>query len=222
MRNLNDIQKKNLAEHIAKKPIGYIELYNELYDHYASAYENGDGSFKETIEKLDDHFHYDKVKAINANLLKKTKKSVNGIYWSEFKNFWRWPQILTTLGVLLLAYFTIEFLPMDKIMWYIFVPSLLFFVGILLNSYILTKTKKYGNKRFKSAHLASTHHYLTFPITLFNLSIFMPALFLEPYQPRSEFYINYPVVPFVMMMFFFIAAYIGLKVFRSKIRVQYL
>ena len=222
MRILTPEQKEQLALHIAKKPIDYIELYNELYDHYASAYEKGDESFEEVIEQLDDHFHYQRIKSINANLLKKTKKSVNEIYWTEFKNFWRWPQIVTTLIVLFLGFMLIEFFPIKSIMWFVIIPLLIFNVSLIVYSLILKQRNKYGNKRFESAHLASTHHFFRLPITLFNLTIFLPAFFLEPYQVRTAFYANHPLIPFILMMVFFIAAYIGFKVFRTKIKVQYL
>ncbi|WP_296618932.1 hypothetical protein [Marivirga sp.] len=222
MRTLSSEQKEQLTNHIAKKPIKYIGLYNELYDHYASTYEIGENDFENTLEALDQEFDYYKVKSINDNLVDKTRKSVNQIYVEEFKNFWRWPQIMTTLGILFLCYSFIEFLPMKIIVWYVFMPFLIFTSAILIYGGILTKRKKYGNKRFESAHLASAHHFLSLPVTLFNLTVFLPALFLEPYKPRIEFYENYPLIAFILMMIFFIAAYIGFKVFKSKIRVQYL
>jgi hypothetical protein len=222
MRTLSIEQKEHLENHIAKKPIEYIELYNELYDHYASAYEDGEENLEETIERLDDHFHYQKVKRINDNLLKKTKKSVNEIYWTEFKNFWRWPQIVSTIAIVFFGIMLFEYLPMKIILWYVLLPILFFLIALLIYGSIVIRRKKYGNKKFKSAYLTSTHHFLSLPISLFNLSIFLPALFLEPYKPRIEFYESHPLVPFILVMLFLIAAYIGFKVVRRKIRIQYL
>ena len=150
MRTLTSEQKTQLADHIANKPIKYIELYNELYDHYASSNEYSEEIFEETIERLDDHFHYQKVKSINANLLKKTKRSVKEIYWSEFKNFWRWPQILTTLGFLSLGFFIIEYLPIKLVMWSVVIPMLIFNAGIFLYGLSLSKSKIIRFKKFKS------------------------------------------------------------------------
>jgi|GEM_PF-4610147 hypothetical protein len=222
MRTLTGKQKEHLSNHIAKKPIDYIELYNEFYDHYASTYENGDEDFKATLENLDQEFNYYKVKSINENLVAKTRKSVNQIYIEEFKNFWRWPQIISTLSIIFLAYSFIEFLPMKILLWYVFTPFLIFTTALLIYGGILTTRKKNSIKKFKSAHLTATHHFLSLPVTLFNLTVFLPALFFEPYKPRIEFYENHPLVPFILMMVFFIASYIGFKVFRTKIRVQYL
>lgn len=222
MRKLSNEQKEKLANHIAKKPIEYIELYNELYDHYASTYEQGEKDFDKILEVLDQEFDYYKVKSINDNLVDKTRKSVNQIYAEEFKNFWRWPQIMSTLVILFLGYLFIEFLPMKILVWYVFTPFLIFTTALLIYGGILTTRKKNGIKKYKSAHLASAHHFLTLPVTLFNLTVFLPALFLEPYKPRIEFYENYPLVPFILMLIFFIASYIGFKVFRTKIKVQYL
>jgi hypothetical protein len=215
-------QQAQLAEHIAKKPIEYIELYNELYDHYASAYEKGDQSLEETIDELDDHFHYQKVKSINANLLKKTEKSVKGIYWSEFKNFWRWPQIVTTLGFLLLGFTLLEFLPMKLIMWSVVIPMVAFNGGIVLYGLYLSRRKEFASKKFKSAHLEASQFYLTFPTSIFNLAVILPLMAGKPDTPGIHFFEQYPIIVLIFMTIFFTSAVIGLKVFRSKIRIQYL
>lgn len=222
MRTLTQEQKTNLSNHIAKKPIDYIEFYNELYDHYASAYEKGEDSFEKTLEELDDHFHYQRVKRINDNLLKKTKRYVNEIYWGEFKNFWRWPQILSTLGILFLGLLLIETIPVKSIVWYILVPILVINVGLLLYGSILKYLKKQAGKKFESAHFKATQHYLSLPTTIFNLTIFLPVLVLEPGKPTINIFEKYPAIVLVLLMLFFTSAFIGFKVFRTKIKVQYL
>ncbi|WKV11679.1 hypothetical protein [Marivirga harenae] len=222
MKTITQEQKDQLAKHIANKPIDYIELYNELYDHYASAYETGEKNFEETLEQLDEHFHFQKVKRINDNLLKKTKKSVNDIYWNEFKNFWRWPQILSTLGILFLAILLMGFIPVKSIVWYFLVPILALNVGLLIYGSILMYTKKRGKKRFKSAHFNATQHYLSLPTTIFNLTIFLPVLVLEPGKPTISIFETYPIIVLLLLMLFFTSVYIGMKVFRTKIKVQYL
>ncbi|WP_375581407.1 hypothetical protein ABWH96_10495 [Marivirga tractuosa] len=222
MRTLSIEQKEKLAQHIAKKPIEYIELYNELFDHYASAYENGEETLEKTIKRLDEHFHYQRVKRINANLLKKTKKTVNEIYWKEFKNFWRWPQIISTLSILFLGFMLLEFLSIKFILWYVIIPLLVFNVGLIVYGQILRQRKKHGNKKFESAHFQATQHYLNLPTNIFNLSIFLPILTLESSFSRIQFFEKYSLIVLILMITFFTAAYIGFKVFSSKIRVQYL
>lgn len=222
MRTLTQEQKEQLANHIAKKPIQYIELYNELYDHYASAYEKGEGSFAKTIEELDSHFDYGKIKRIDNNLLKKTKKSVNEIYWKEFKDFWRWPQIVSTLGMLIFGIFLIRFFEMKIIMWFIIMPILVFNAGIVVYGLILRQKNKKGSKKFESAHLRTAQHYLTFPATLLNLSLFLPVLAFDAEKSHYDFIIQYPIIVFGLLLICTTSAYIGLKVFRTKIRVQYL
>ncbi|ADR20669.1 hypothetical protein MATR_17060 [Marivirga tractuosa] len=222
MRTLTGKQKEQLANHIAKKPIEYIELYNELYDHYASAYETGENDFEATLEALDQEFDYYKLVSINRNLVGKTMKMANTIYLTEFKKFWRWPQIISTLAIIFLGYTIIEFLPMDFIFWGILIPLSVLTIGIPAYGYILSRFKKYGNKRLNSAHLSATTHFIILPTSLFNLSASLPAFFLEPYQSREEFYVQHPVVPLFMILLFLSLAFIGLKVFRTKIKVQYL
>lgn len=222
MRKLSSKQKEQLVNHIAKKPIEYIELYNELFDHYASAYENGEETLEDTIERLDNHFHYQKVKAINTNLLKKTKKSMNEIYLAELKNFWRWPQIISTIGLLIITIALINFISVKLLLWYVIIPMLFFNTSLLLYGTYLRKRKKYGDKKFKSAHFNASQHYLSLPTTIFNLCIFLPVLPLESDSSRILFFENYPVVVFILLILFSSSAYIGFKVFRSKIKVQYL
>ncbi|HET8859080.1 hypothetical protein [Marivirga sp.] len=222
MRTLSREQKEQLANHLAKKPIEYIELYNELYDHYASSYENGNKQFEEVLRELDQHFDYQKVKTINANLLKKTKKSVNEIYWKEFKNFWRWPQIVSTLGFLLFGLIILEFLPIKVVMWSVIIPLLIFNVILTFYGLILKHRHKFGNKKFDSAHYQATQHYLNLPTSIFNLSIFLPIMTLQSSLSRIQFYEKYSVLLLLLMMTFFTAAYIGFKVFRTKIKMQYL
>ncbi|SMG10134.1 hypothetical protein SAMN05661096_00293 [Marivirga sericea] len=222
MKTLTTDQNEELAQHIAKKPIKYIELYNELYDHYALAYENGEKSFEQTLQDLDKEFDYYKLVSINRNLVGKTIKSVNKIYVSEFKKFWRWPQIISTLAIIFLGFTLIETLPMDIIFWWILIPLTFFSIGIPTYGYVLSRLKKYGGKRLNSAHLSATTHFLILPTSILNLSTILPVFFLEPYQERVVFYENYPLVPFAFLMIFLIVGYIGLKVFKSKIRIQYL
>lgn len=222
MRKLSNEQKEKLANHIAKKPIEYIELYNELYDHYASAYEKGEKSLEETLEELDDHFHYQKVKRINSNLLKKIKRSVNEIYWREFKNFWRWPQIVSTLGILFLGILLVETILVESIVWYILVPTLVINAGLLAYGSILKNIKKQAGKKFESAHFKATQYYLSLPTSIFNLSIFLPVLALEPGKSTISIFDKYPAIVLALLMLLFTSAYIGFKVFRTKIKVQYL
>ncbi|SMG10143.1 hypothetical protein SAMN05661096_00294 [Marivirga sericea] len=215
-------QQDLLANHIAKKPIDYIELYNELYDHYASAYENSEGTFEETLEKLDEHFHYQKVKSINAGLLKKTKKSVNDIYWTEFKNFWRWPQIVTTLGLIILGFTLLQLVSIKLIMWSVVIPMLIFNAGIFLYGQYLGRKNEYGSKKYKSAHLYASQFYLTFPTSIFNLAVILPLMAGSPNTPGIHFFEQYPIIVLILMTLFLSSATIGLKVFKSKIKIQYL
>jgi fumarate reductase subunit D len=222
MRNLTQAQKEQLADHIAKKPIEYIELYNELYDHYASTYEEGDENFEDTLAKMDDHFYFQRIKKINNNLLKKTKRSVNKIYWKEFKNFWRWPQIVTTLSLVLLGFILIEFIAIKSIFWYIIFPMIIFNVGLFFYGSNINRLKKIGNKRFKSAYFGATQHYLTLPTSIFNVSILLPIMALDPEASKTLFFETYPFLVLFLMLVILAAAYIGFKVVRTKIRIQYL
>lgn len=222
MRNLTTEQKEQLADHIAKKPIEYIELYNELYDHYASTYEKGNDNFEDTLSKMDDHFYFQRVKTINDCLLKKTKRCVNKIYWKELKEFWRWPQIITTIGILLAGVTLIEFIAVKSIIWFVVVPILIFNIGLFFYGANIYRFKKNGNRKFKSAYFRAAQHYLTLPTSIFNLSIFLPIMALAPDASKTLFFETYPLLLLFLMIIFLTAAYIGYKVVKTKINVQYL
>jgi hypothetical protein len=215
-------QQDLLANHIAKKPIDYIELYNELYDHYASAYENSEETFEETLEKLDEHFHYQRVKRINSNLLKKTRQSVNEIYWTEFKNFWRWPQILSTVAVLIVSIIVIEFLQIKTAISLFVFPTLLFNVGLLIYGPILKYFNKIAGKKFESAHFRTTQHYLNLPTSIFNLSVFLPIMAVDSATSKLVFFERFPFIVLIFILLFTASSLIGFKVFKTKIKVQYL
>jgi len=222
MRNLTQEQKMQLTEHIAQKPIKYIELYNELYDHYASAYERGKLTFPNTLVELDEHFHDDKIEAFNAYFLSKTKKTIRSVYWSEIKNFWKWPQILTTLGILVLAFISIKVVSMEFLLLIGLFPVLIFIFTVSMKGYFLGKRKSIGHKSFKSAHHKATEYYQQLPLHIFNMTVFFPLIVLGPLHQKIHFYEQYPIIVFTMLALFLSAAYIGLKVYKTKIKVQYL
>lgn len=222
MNTLSPEQELKLANHIARKPIEYIELYNELYDHYASTYESGTATFEATLKELDIHFDYLKVRNINENLIKKTKKAVNKIYWKEFKKFWQWPHITVTIGLLLIGFLLLESIPVKPIVWFVLIPIMLFNVSLMLYSSVLKNKNKYGGKKLKSAHYSTIHHFLNLPITLFNMSIFLPILFLESSTSRIDFLGQSPIIVLLLLTIFLTSAHISFKVFRTKISLQYL
>ncbi|WNB17047.1 hypothetical protein [Marivirga arenosa] len=222
MRKLSSEQKEFLEAHIAKKPIEYIELYNELYDHYASAYENGELSLEETTEDLDKQFHDRRVRSINSQVLNKSQKAANILYKNEFGKFWKWPQVLTTVSLLIIIFLFEDTFPMKFILWGFMIPSLLFLVGLMFYPIFIRKTNKNKAKNFKSSFYKSFITFVNLPISLFNLSLAIPILFLEPYQDRLIFYEKYPIIPFTLLTVFLITIFIGLKVMRTKIKVQYI
>lgn len=221
MRTLTSEQKEQLANHIATKPIKYIEFYNELYDHYASAYESGEKCFEDTLTELDKHFHTDKIEQVNKYVISKTKKVVRSIYWTELKGFWRWPQIISTFGILLLSALYIKVVPMDLLLLIGIFPLLIFIMIISLKGYFLGNRKKVGNKKFKSAHHKAAEYYQQLPLHLFNMTVLFPLIVLGPSTQKIHFYEKYPIIVFLLLALFLSCAYIGMKIYRTKTKVQY-
>jgi hypothetical protein len=126
------------------------------------------------------------------------------------------------MAVLFFGFMLIEFISVKSIVWYIIVPILAFNVGLLIYGPILKHFKKQADKKFESAHFKATQHYLSLPTSIFNLTIFLPVLVLEPGKPTISIFEKYPIIVLGLLIIFFTSAYIGLKVFRTKIKVQYL
>ncbi len=201
MRRLNEVQKKYLAEHIAKKPIEYIELYNELYDHYATTFENGNQEFEKTISRLDIIFDDLKIKRINSNLLNNTKKAVRDTYWREFKKIWCWPQIFIAMTILLGGITILRSVPIEALFMFCINPVLILFLILTSYGFILRWTKKYGHKKLRSAHNKACDYYLRLVFNINSMSIFLPLFAFGPYSDTIIFFERYPLLILLLLVF---------------------
>tara|TARA_B100001250_G_C19678700_1_gene734856 strand:+ start:438 stop:1103 length:666 start_codon:yes stop_codon:yes gene_type:complete len=91
-----------LKDHLIKKPFKYQEVFLEVLDHYASAYEQSDDSLEETIVKTDRVFPNARIEDINSRYIKDLTRQMRKAHFTFFTNFFRWPQIITTLLVIAL------------------------------------------------------------------------------------------------------------------------
>jgi predicted permease len=215
---LNKDHKIHFSQYLQKKPIRYIELYNELYDHYATGYEEGNQDFETSLASTDEQFTWELIHEINQKVPKKTQKSLNQTILSEFRSFWKWPQILASLLVLLLTF--ILFIQLHyKVSAYIvgsvLIPYILLLTGLILYPKF-TKKKKY-----KSAYVDATSGTLILPVSLFNLSIFLPILIGEEGN-KFDLWSAYPLVPTIILLLFLFSIHIGYKVYKTKVRLQFI
>lgn len=102
MKAITTKELELLKEHLIKKPFKYQEVYLEVLDHYASAYEQSDDSLEETIAKPDRAFPNARIEDINARYIKDLTRQMRKAHFTFFTKFFRWPQIVTTLLVIAL------------------------------------------------------------------------------------------------------------------------
>jgi hypothetical protein len=116
----------------------------------------------------------------------------------------------------------IEFLPIKTAISLFVFPTLIFNVGLLVYGPILKHFNKIAGKKLESAHFNATQHYLNLPTSIFNLSIFLPVMALGSDTSKLIFFEKYPFILILLILLFTASSFIGFKVFRNKIKVQYL
>jgi len=92
------IIKKNLS----KKPFTYEEVYNEVLDHYATAYEQSEGELQVVMSELDEEFNDHKIRQINSRYFNDLKKSLRNTHWKMFIGNFRYPQVVNTIIYILI------------------------------------------------------------------------------------------------------------------------
>ena len=106
MKSISSEELDLLKEHLMQKPFKYEEVFNEVLDHYATAYEKSTADIEIVLSELDQHFTYRKVDEINSRYLNDLKKHLRKSHWTIFLGNFRWPQLMYTVisgFVLLLA-----------------------------------------------------------------------------------------------------------------------
>lgn len=90
MRKLSDIEISSIKTRLDLLQIAYIEIYDELLDHYISQLEKKDPSeFYQNLEQLNETFAWSVVKKMENNLEKNTLKQVARMQWENLK-FWNY------------------------------------------------------------------------------------------------------------------------------------
>jgi hypothetical protein len=88
MRKLSDIEIQTIKTRLDKLQIAYLEIYNELLDHYISELEQKSPSdFLQEFDQLNETFAWSVVKKMESNLEKNTHKQVGKMQWDSLK-FW--------------------------------------------------------------------------------------------------------------------------------------
>ena len=103
MRKLNEQEIKSIKSRLDSLQIAYVEIYDELLDHYVSQLEKKHPSeFNQNLVQLNESFAWSVVKKMESNLEKNTQKRVANMQWESLK-FWNYSIYETFISFLLMA-----------------------------------------------------------------------------------------------------------------------
>ncbi len=113
MRHLSDIELQLIKHRLDRLQIAYLEIYNELLDHYISELEQKDQSrFYQELGILNEIFAWSIVKKMKSNLEKNNQKQVAKMQWNALK-IWKFSlkeviQSIFLISILFAAYLLLQ------------------------------------------------------------------------------------------------------------------
>lgn len=141
MRTLTEIEIQTIKDRLDRCLIAYVEIYDELLDHYISALEQiPEEEFDRKKEALDDEFSWSIIKQMEKDLQKTAWKELMSASKSSYKIWtlgWKKIGVLIFMAVILIPVF--HFAGEE----YFYLVVLMFFV-ILMGSSVYFNRKKYG------------------------------------------------------------------------------
>ena len=154
---MNEIKAQELErikKHLQQKPFTYEEVFDEVLDHYATAYESSELSMDKILDELDAEFTHSRIEEINKKYFNDLKKSLRKNHWLVFLGNFKWPQLINTLIymvlIILLTPYVIEneWLGLSLYMGFALIPV---FFGLFY--YFKWVFRWYqGKTRLKNAH----------------------------------------------------------------------
>ncbi|SOD89782.1 hypothetical protein [Spirosoma fluviale] len=175
--------------------IKYDDVVDELLDHYASLTEQkmANGlAFEEASKQAWADLGAEKgVQNIQASFVKAIKQQIKTQHITILKSYFRWPTLLTTVLVGLLAYVVVPLIPVKELILYTFFISLIPYLFILRGFY-------YGfHQQTDTGKLVWEYmfHKGGLAVTFIQLGMSLPNGFLEnaPESTRT-FLQTYPTV----------------------------
>ncbi|MEM7296945.1 MAG: hypothetical protein AAF391_01630 [Bacteroidota bacterium] len=155
---INEQELETIKAHLCSKPFSYEEVYDEVLDHYATAYEASTVPLKEVIEGLDKEFTDSKIRSINSKYFQDLKKTLRKSSWSLFLGNFRWPHLITTLIYVVLLFFIVPLAMGNKwVMTFLFVSVAS--IPIIMGFYYYLKWV--GRKWGRKTHLKNAHAELS-------------------------------------------------------------
>ncbi len=104
MRTISKIELDTLKEYLGTKPFQYEEVYNEVIDHYATAYEQTEKELNDIIRDQDEHFTDKKIKEIDKQYIAEVKRQLFKAHLGLIFGYFKWPQCLISLSAVALFF----------------------------------------------------------------------------------------------------------------------
>lgn len=97
MKTIDQKELIELRDHLLQKPFKYEEVFREVLDHYATAFECSEATLKEVIAEQDQYFLNSRIVAMNERYEKDVHRALRKHQLSFFTNYLKWPNIVFTL-----------------------------------------------------------------------------------------------------------------------------
>lgn len=136
MRMLSENEIQLIKARLESLSLSYIEIYNELYDHYVTALEAvSEESFESRKNELDEEFAWSVVREMEKELLKNVSEQLEQSQFEALKfwkmDFWKVLGIFIYTALLITVY---EFISLDVMLVFSFVPALGIMIALLNQS----------------------------------------------------------------------------------------
>ncbi|GHB34475.1 hypothetical protein [Mongoliitalea lutea] len=136
MRKLTDVELEIIKDRLENLSLSYVEIYNELLDHYVTTLEQVDPEgFAKNKEILDDEFTWSVVRNMEKELLKNVSQELQTSQLEALKfwkmDIWRVFGIFTYTVLLIVIYKTIS---LDVMMAFAFLPGFGVITALLYHS----------------------------------------------------------------------------------------
>ncbi|MCH7414757.1 hypothetical protein MM213_14750 [Belliella sp. R4-6] len=136
MRTLTEIEIQTIKDRLDSLNLSYLEIYNELLDHYVTALEQVEPEeFDPRKELLDEEFAWSVVREMEKQLLNSVSSELKNSQLESLKfwkmDFWRVFGIFTYTVLLIVVYKTIS---LDVMMVFSFLPALGIMIVLLYHS----------------------------------------------------------------------------------------
>ncbi len=138
MRKFTDIELQRINDRLEILRIKYLEIYEEIKDHYFSELEKKSADeFEATFLQLNEAFDWPSVKSMEKNLERSTNRLITQLQWNELK-FWKLNSVSLLYPFLMMLALGVvySYLDVEGMTWAVILCSL---AGVFVTWYVVSK-----------------------------------------------------------------------------------